>query len=173
MYSMVVIVNDTILYTWKLWRVDLRRSYIQMAIRYMKTCSLSLSIRQIQIKTMKRHHLTPVRTVKINNTGKKRWWWAYHIILLGVPNQCLKLTQHCMSIISPQVDKKYTLKKREREISRPFSQVAVSFRIPKSSVWKFQLLHVLVNGWFSQFLSPLPFESVCWGSSSWFSFAFP
>jgi hypothetical protein len=50
---------------------------IQMAKKHMKKCSPSLTIKEMQIKTTLRFHLTPVRIAIIKNiTNNMRWMWG-------------------------------------------------------------------------------------------------
>jgi hypothetical protein len=46
----------------------------QMAEKHLKKCSTSLIIREMQIKTELRYHLTLFRMARIKNSGDSRFW---------------------------------------------------------------------------------------------------
>jgi single-stranded DNA-specific DHH superfamily exonuclease len=62
----------------KKWATELNRTFSkdenQIAKKHMKKCSPSLAIKEMQIKSTLRFHLTPVRIAIIKNTTNNMCW---------------------------------------------------------------------------------------------------
>jgi hypothetical protein len=90
----------------KKWGAELNKEFsteeYRMAEKHLKKCSISLIIRELQIKTTLRFHLTPVRMVKIKNSGDSRCWQGCGergTLLVGLHSSATTLE---ISLVVPQ-----------------------------------------------------------------------
>jgi hypothetical protein len=67
-------INDPV----KKWVNEMDRAFsteeVQITKKHMKKCLQSLAIKEMQIKTTLRFHLTPVRMTTIKNTNNSKCW---------------------------------------------------------------------------------------------------
>jgi hypothetical protein len=62
----------------KKWANEMNRAFskeeVQMSKKHIKKCSTSLAIKKMQVKTMLRFYLAPVRMATIKNRNNNKCW---------------------------------------------------------------------------------------------------